>query len=213
MTVIQLALDRLTKEQCFELAEKTSPYIDWIEVGTGVIKEYGVEILREMKDRFPDKTIVADMKTCDAGKHEALQAFENGADVTTVMGFVADATIQDMLDVAKEKQKQVMIDLLGITDSSRIEVLRNLGADLLNIHIAIDLQKEVSWSGHHFEFVKTVPDARIAVSGGIKLENVSFLMQQKPAVLIVGSAITGAENPIAAAKALREGVDAFEANH
>lgn len=39
---IQLALDRLTKQQCFSILEETADHIDWIEIGTGVIKEYGM---------------------------------------------------------------------------------------------------------------------------------------------------------------------------
>jgi len=207
LTVIQLALDRLTREKCFEIAEQTSDSIDWIEIGTGVIKEYGVGIIQEMKTRFPDKIILSDMKTCDAGKHEALQAFDNGADVTTVMGFADDNTIKDMLDVANVRGKRLMIDLLGITDTKRIDNLHRMGADLFNIHIGIDAQKNTSWSDSHFDLLKAVPKVEVAVSGGIKVNNLPLLMQHKPAILIVGSSITNATDAEEAAKAFREGVN------
>lgn len=35
---LQLALDRLTREQCFELPKSTERSIDFVELGTGVIK-------------------------------------------------------------------------------------------------------------------------------------------------------------------------------
>ena len=47
---IQVALDRLTREECFQILEKTGPYVDWIEVGTGVIKEYGMAIVRDIRE-------------------------------------------------------------------------------------------------------------------------------------------------------------------
>src|SRR5690625_7829019 len=107
---LQLALDRLTEKECLSVLEETKESIDIIEVGTGVIKEYGMSIVRTIRELYPDRLIVADMKTCDAGKHEALQAFEAGADITTVMALSADATITDTLKVTKESGKQVKIE-------------------------------------------------------------------------------------------------------
>src|SRR5699024_12053383 len=99
---IQLALDRLSKKECFSIINETFDYIDWIEIGTSVIKEYGMEIVREIRKAYPNKTIVADMKICDAGGYEAEQVFNAGADITTVMGFSSNLTIVDTLKVAEK---------------------------------------------------------------------------------------------------------------
>ena len=40
---IQLALDRVTIEEAIILAKLAEPSVDWIEVGTSLIKEYGIE--------------------------------------------------------------------------------------------------------------------------------------------------------------------------
>lgn len=206
MTKIQLALDRLTKKKCFEIVDQTEDYIDFIEVGTGVIKEYGMSIVREMSDRYPQKIIVADMKTCDAGKHEAIQAFKAGAHITTVMGFASNQTIIEMLSVAKQYDQQLMVDLLGITDSSRIDELHQLGVRMFNIHIGIDLQKDMAWDAQHFQLTKHLSDIQLVISGGIKRETLPLLMKQGPSVVIVGSAITGHSRPSEAAKEIYEGV-------
>jgi 3-hexulose-6-phosphate synthase len=63
---LQIALDRLSKEECISILAETSPYVDWIEVGTGVIKQYGVSIIEDIKKQYPKKIIVADMKTSEA---------------------------------------------------------------------------------------------------------------------------------------------------
>src|SRR5699024_3706537 len=99
---LQLALDRLTRGECIRITEQVKNKIDIIEVGTGVIKEYGDSIIRELKDLYSDKTILADMKICDAGKHEAEQAFKAWGDITSVMCFVRNQTIVEKLNVAKE---------------------------------------------------------------------------------------------------------------
>lgn len=209
MAKIQLALDRLTVEECIAIAEQSGPYIDYIEVGTGVIKEYGMSVVRLIRKRFPDKVLVADMKTCDAGRAEAVQAFAAGADVTTVMGYAGDRTIEEMLDVAKTYDGRLMVDLLGITDPMRIRELYNLGVRMFNIHIGIDLQHDNSWSSNDFLILKELNDIQLVVSGGIKASTVSVLMEHSPDLLVVGGAITGQANPAKAAEEIRREVQRF----
>src|SRR5699024_11452138 len=138
---LQIALDRISSDRCIDILKETEDYVDWIEIGTGVIKEYGVSIIKEISELFPKKTIVADMKTCDAGRHEAIQAFEAGADITTAMAFSADLTIKDMLKVSRECNKRVMVDLLGISNKQRLAELKELEVDLVSLHIGKDEQK------------------------------------------------------------------------
>src|SRR5690625_6769080 len=60
---LQLALDRMTREECLHILDETKDSIDIIEVGTGVIKEYGMTIVRELRNLYPEKQLLADMKT------------------------------------------------------------------------------------------------------------------------------------------------------
>ncbi|MCV9887902.1 3-hexulose-6-phosphate synthase [Metabacillus halosaccharovorans] len=197
---LQLALDRLTKEDCIRIAKETEKSIDIIEIGTGVIKEYGMSIIREMRSLFPDKLILADMKTCDAGKHEARQAFEAGADITTVMAFSSDLTIKDTLQVAKEMGKQVMIDLLEIHSRDRIAELQELDVKLVSLHVGKDKQTEGTFDTTLFSLVEDF-NFEVAVAGGINLENIREIAAHQPDIIIAGSSITGAEKPaLAAAK-------------
>ncbi|MFD1173511.1 3-hexulose-6-phosphate synthase [Oceanobacillus picturae] len=200
---LQLALDRLSREECFRILEETKESVDIIEVGTGVIKEYGMEIVRQVRARYPDKTIVADMKTCDAGKHEAKQAFEAGADITTVMAFSGDLTIADTLRVAKEHGSRIMTDLLEVDKAERVEELVGLGVDLVSLHVGKDKQQEGSFDTSLFALVKD-HDIEVTVAGGINAETLPDIIEGKPDTVIVGSAITKAENPREAADQLKE---------
>ncbi|QHJ70105.1 3-hexulose-6-phosphate synthase [Planococcus halotolerans] len=202
---IQLALDRLTKDEYFHIVRETMDFIDWIEIGTGIIKEYGMSIVKEMKSLYPDKMIVADMKTCDAGKHEAEQAFKAGADVMTVMGFANNHTILDALEVAQSYKKQVMIDLLEIKEKGRVEELNRLGADFFCLHIGKDsqLQGESVKEGQ-MKLVSGLELVHIAVAGGVNEDSVGGFLNKGIQVAIVGSAITKSENPSETAKRIRE---------
>lgn len=56
-----------------------------------------MNIVREIRYNYLSFTIVADMKTFDAGRHQALQAFDSGADIMTVMAFSSDQTIKGVV--------------------------------------------------------------------------------------------------------------------
>ncbi|CDQ38106.1 3-hexulose-6-phosphate synthase [Virgibacillus salexigens] len=192
---LQLALDRLTKEACLHVISETKEIVDIIEIGTGVIKEYGMAFVREIREKYPDKTILADMKTCDAGKHEAKQAFDAGADLTTVMAFSSDATIKDTLDVAKQVEKQIMIDLLELSSHQRMEELKRLGVELVSLHVGKDQQTK----GNHFNtelfsFVNGY-GFKVAVAGGIREDTLPEVVEENPDIIIVGSAISKSPHP------------------
>jgi 3-hexulose-6-phosphate synthase len=94
-----------------------------------------------MKIAYPVKSTVADMKTWDAGKHEAEQALNAGANIITVMAFSDNSTIIEALKAAKNHHKKVMIDLLGVKDSERVKEIYHLGGELFCLHIGKDIQK------------------------------------------------------------------------
>lgn len=186
---LQLALDRLTWDECFRIVDQTKENVDWIEVGTGVIKEYGMAIVRKMRELYPDKTIVTDMKTCDAGGHEAKQAFEAGADITTVMALASDLTITDTHDVAQQYNGRVMVDLLEVQDRQRMHELKSLGVELVSLHVGKDKQKEVQFDTALFSLVDDL-GLEVTVAGGIDESTLPAIMEKEPDTVIVGSAIT-----------------------
>ncbi|MFZ4454122.1 3-hexulose-6-phosphate synthase [Salibacterium aidingense] len=200
---LQLALDRLSRNECFSLVEQVEKQMDWIEMGTGVIKEYGMQIVRDMKEAYPEKTIVADMKTCDAAASETRQALDAGADITTVMAFSADAAITAALEEASVSDKKVMVDLLGVNDSRRLSELDGLGADLVSLHIGKDMQIEGGVSGEHFSVLQDYSHWDVAVAGGINEKTIPDLLPYRPDVFIIGGAITKADQPGEAAENLK----------
>jgi len=91
--MLQLALDFVELEEALGLLEKVHSFVDIVEIGTPTIIRYGVEAVRRVKQSFPQKLVLADLKIMDAGEGEARLAFEAGADVVTVMAVAHDETI------------------------------------------------------------------------------------------------------------------------
>lgn len=201
---IQLALDRLTKKECCQILDQSKDSIDIIEVGTGVIKEYGMSIVKEIKEKYSALTLLADMKTCDAGRSEALQAFRSGADIMTVMAFSANQTIMDTLSIAQEYEKRVMIDLLGIQTRDRVKELVYLGCDLFCIHLGKDMQQHETLDIN--ELLKLVDglDVDVAIAGGVDAIMIQEIKQLPIDIAIVGSAITSSKNPKIASAEIKD---------
>lgn len=196
---IQLALDRMTIHEAIETAAAAEQHVEWIEVGTSLIKEFGMDSVRALRKAFPDKVIVADMKTNDNAQYECQLCFEAGADVATVMGTAPLVTIQACIDEAKKKNKQMMIDLLNTTPVQQ-EALSRYAA-IFCLHTSKD-EQELGAGGNGGTVLKE--GVRTAVAGGITLGNLHDYLKIKPSVLIIGSAITKAEDPGKAAAAFKE---------
>ena len=86
---------------------------DWIEIGTPLVKSEGMDAIRTMRKAFPDRTILADMKTVDTGAMEVEMAAKAGADVVIVLGSADDSTVLDALRSAHKYGVRLMADLIS----------------------------------------------------------------------------------------------------
>jgi 3-hexulose-6-phosphate synthase len=198
---LQVALDRFALDEAIALAKRVEPYADWIEVGTSLIKEFGMESVRRMRAALPRARILADVKTNDNARYEFELCYDAGADAATVMGAAPDATVELCARVARERGKRVLIDLLATSPERQRELLRFEDA-ILGVHVSKDVQE--SGGAGTTSLAERLPawvaNHAVAVAGGIALGDIDALGTRAPAItVIVGSAITGAADPAAAA--------------
>jgi 3-hexulose-6-phosphate synthase len=203
---IQLALDRLTIGEAIAIAEKAEQEIDWIEVGTSLIKEFGVKSIEEMKKHFPNKTIVADIKTFDNAKYEFEMCFNAGADIATVMGAAPAVTLDVCSETAKRFERKVMIDLLNAQEEN-LNYIQQLENVVVCKHISKDQQEHGEKAGWDTQFAQEHQE--VAVAGGISLDALADIKKLNPDVLIIGSAISKAADPGKAAREIKEAWEAL----
>lgn len=203
---LQIALDDITLEQALVLVEKVKNYVDIIEIGTPMVYEYGMEPVRKMKEKFPDKEVLADLKIMDAGFFEAEQALAAGADYVTVLGVTDNLTIKGCVEAAEKYGKKAVVDMICITDlETRIRELEALGVHGLAVHTGIDAQAAGRTPLDDLKMISMFSrKAEIFVAGGIGAESVSSYTEYEPDVLIVGGGICHAEEPEKAAKEIYE---------
>ena len=209
--LIQLALDSLDYDVTVKLAQQAARYVDCIEIGTPCLKVNGLALVKDLRARFPNKLIFADLKTMDAGYYEAEPFFKAGADITTVLGTADLDTIKGVIAVANKYGKKAQVDLINVIDKAkRAREAAELGAHIIGIHTGIDQQ-----IAGHTPFADlaallslNLPGILVSVAGGIKQSTVQDVVKAGANIIVVGGAITGAKDAGAAANEIRGLVDA-----
>ena len=201
---MQVALDFVDLGRALKVAEEAvSGGADWLEAGTPLIKSEGMNAVRELKRRFPNKTIVADMKTMDTGALEAEMACKSGADVVCILGVADDKTIREAAAACRRYGAKLMADLIGCPKPiERAGELERLGADLICAHAGIDQQMTGMTSVKMAAELGRKVKVAIAVGGGINSENIAEAAKYGE-VVIVGGAITKAAKADAAVRELK----------
>jgi len=200
-----LALDRGEADDLLSIARKAAPYVDWIEAGTPWIVADGLSTVRRLRQVFPQKTILADVKIADAGDLEAAAAFAAGADMVTVLGLAGDATVKRAVAAAERHQGMIVVDLMHVAAPAvRAREVMALGASAVVYHVAHD-----DGGTAPVPLIEVPPEARrtFIVAGGLRLEAVPALARLRPWAIVVGRAITEAPDPAAVAQAFREALD------
>ncbi|MCS7131681.1 MAG: orotidine 5'-phosphate decarboxylase [Hadesarchaea archaeon] len=210
--VVQVALDVVEVEHAVEIARQAvRGGVEWVEVGTPLVKAAGLQAIRRLRQEFPRNTLVADMKTMDAGALEAEMAAGAGADVVCVLGAAADATISEAVAAARKKGAKVLVDLLAVSDPrARAQRAEELGASYVCVHVGIDQQKLGMDPLEQLRAVAGAVEIPIAVAGGITAKTAPALVESGASIIIVGSAITRARNVELAAREIVEAISRIE---
>lgn len=200
---LQAAIDRVTVDRAAEIIAQTKGCADIIEVGTSLIKDYGLNgSVKVLKEKYPDQCILADIKTCDEGEYEFRKAYEAGGDIPTIMGFASISTLKACQKVAVEFQKEYMIDLLEVPDD-KLEILKKeFPKAIFCVHLPSDDQGNGLEELVKHMCVKLTGVKKIAVAGGVKLENIDLMKRYGIDTVIVGSAISKAAD-------IKEATEAF----
>lgn len=202
---LQLALDG-TLSDSLALLRVVRADVEIVEIGTPLIFREGMNAVRQIRLVVPEAALLADLKIMDAGEAEATIAFEAGCDIVTVLGVTHDATIQGAITAARRFGGKIMADMMQVPQPTlRAETLLKMGCDYLCIHTAHDLK--VSPLAALQQLRQDLPGAPLAVAGGIKLETLAAIAALKPEIVIIGSAITRASDPLQSVHAIR---DAYE---
>lgn len=207
--ILQVALDFIDLPRALKAAgEAVDGGADWLEAGTPLIKSVGLDAVRALRREFPGRTLVADLKTFDAGRAEVEIAAKAGADVVCVMAAAPAATIRESVAAGKNYGARIMADLLGVADPlARARELEALGVDIVNLHVSIDQQMAGGGSFAGLQRLAGAVGLPVAASGGLSAANAAAALAAGAYIIIVGGAITKSEDAAAATRLIRRALD------
>jgi 3-hexulose-6-phosphate synthase/6-phospho-3-hexuloisomerase len=204
MAKLQVALDLLSINDALKIALKClGAHI--FEAGTPLIKSEGLKAVTELKKYFPRKTIVADMKTMDAGYLETKMAAKAKADIISILALADDQTIKDAVKAGKDFGIEVSCDLINVKNPiERGKELEELGVDYLSLHLGIDQQKKSKYPYPTLRKLCNEVKIPVSAAGGITDKDVQNVIKAGADIIIVGSFITKSKDPARATRLVLE---------
>lgn len=204
--LLQVAID---KPEDLRVATLVHGVADIVEVGTPLLKRFGIGVIATIRELCPDTPILADTKTVDGGDLEAEMVFGAGARLMTVLSSTSSATHSAVDRIAERFGALVVVDT--ITESGKLELLpasAKFPASFayVGVHSPTDVRRAGDRSASHIEAVAEMRRRgyRVALAGGLGPQTLDAVLEVEPEIIIVGSAITGADNPKRVARWIRD---------
>lgn len=209
LPMLQVALDNQTMDSAYETTRLIAEEVDIIEVGTILCVGEGVRAVRDLKALYPHKIVLADAKIADAGKILSRMCFEANADWVTVICCADINTAKGALDVAKEFNGDVQIELTGYWTREQAQQWRDAGIQQVVYHRSRDAQAAgVAWGEADITAIKRLSDMgfKVTVTGGLALEDLPLFKGIPIHVFIAGRSIRDAESPVEAARQFKRSI-------
>jgi 3-hexulose-6-phosphate synthase/6-phospho-3-hexuloisomerase len=177
--IVQISLDLIDLNEALETATLAiRAGVDWLEVGTPLMIAEGMRGVRELRARFPETPIVADLKITDGGWLEAEMAIKAGANMIVVMGQAHEETIELVAKAGRDLGAKTMGDNMNMPDPVKgAQLMESLGCDYIIHHIGYDMRTVRRKRGLHsptpLDRLREVVDAvtvPVQAVGGLTIE-------------------------------------------
>lgn len=204
----QCSLDVPTIDEALALAlGAVKAGIDWLEAGTPLILGEGVHALKRLRSEFPDKPIVADLKTMDGAGLEAEMMLKAGANYVVVMSQAHWASVKEMVKVAHYYGGYVMADVLNA--SNKVDAARrmeDLGADWIILHTGFDERNAIQGRSPLCDLPEVLKHVTIPVQavGGLSIKDAIDCIKMGASSLVIGAPLAIQPNQFAAGDEFEE---------
>ncbi|WP_010281229.1 orotidine 5'-phosphate decarboxylase / HUMPS family protein [Bacillus timonensis] len=189
--IVQISLDLTNINEAVEMAEiAIEAGVDWIEAGTPLLLAEGLHAVKKLRQRFPDKPIVADLKTMDGGYLEVEMMAKAGATHVVVMGVAHPATIRAVVKAARDYDVKVMGDIMASPDKiSCAQMLEENGVDYIIVHTGFDERGEDP-ERSPFDCLENVVSAvsiPVQAVGGLSIEQAAQMPKHGAPLVVIGA--------------------------
>ena len=196
----QISFDGLSLEENLATARQVAQYSDMLEIGTLPILKDGIAAIEVFRKEFPNHTLFADTKIVDRGRDVAGLFAQAGADWISVMGGTGNEVIHGVCAKAHDLGKKVMLDILDVSSVAQAALdSRILGVDAIIFHQPFDKGESLVFL-EEWNMVRGNTTLPIFVSAKIGRQNIDQILALKPDGVVIGRAITHADDPAAEAQ-------------
>ncbi|MCW2699613.1 MAG: 3-hexulose-6-phosphate synthase [Blastococcus sp.] len=206
---LQLALDA---PEHLALVPRLAPYFDVLEVGTPLLKRFGLAAIDTVRELGGGKPVLADTKTADGGTLEATMVFAAGATMMTVLANASLATRRDAQSVAEQYGAEIVFDTILDPHLDPEQLLDGRAPEQLwlALHAPSDMRKAGMQDDSH---IIRVADQRahgflVSLAGGIRRSNLPQVLEVAPEMVVIGSGVTEASDPEGQAAWIRDQIEA-----
>ncbi|MDQ6693172.1 MAG: orotidine 5'-phosphate decarboxylase [Chloroflexota bacterium] len=200
--IVQLSLDLTSIDEALHVAEiGVRAGVDWLEAGTPLILAEGLRCVQQLHERFPDKPIVADLKTMDGGYLEAEMMAKAGASMVVVMGVAHPATIRAVVRAARKYGIKVMGDIMAAPDKvACAKMLEANGVDYIIVHTGFDERHETPGLSplHDLPAITAAVNIPVQAVGGLTIEQLYRLPALQAPLVVIGAPLVISDDEFAA---------------
>lgn len=204
LPLLQVALDNTTLEDAIKSVKQYGHIIDVVEVGTILHYAEGVKATKALRELYPDKILLDDIKGADAGKTLAELCFGAGADVMTS---ICSANINTMIAMKKvgktySPERDVQVELYGDWTFEEAQMWLDAGLTQVVYHRSRDAELAgKTWGKFDFDKIGKLCEMgfKVTITGGLKAEDLDLFKAYPIYGVIGGRGIRNAENPEQAA--------------
>ncbi|OGM12520.1 hypothetical protein A2V80_01535 [Candidatus Woesebacteria bacterium RBG_16_39_8b] len=185
---LQIALNS-TLSEAAEII-RTLPQSDRIllEAGTPLIKHFGIEAIRFIKNLRPQTYVVADLKTMDRGATEVGIARLGGASGAIALGQAPVETLNIFIESCKKNELDSMVDMMNV--EAPIKILRKLKRqpDVVVLHRGVDEEtynRDIPIPYIQINKVRSSYQVLIAIAGGDTIREVQRAVFNDANIVVV----------------------------
>ena len=184
-----------TIDDALALAQQTAEYADIIGIGSLLLYKEGIKAITIFKAHFPHKTLCAEAHVIEKAQDAITMIAQAGATYISVLAGSSSRVIKKSSEVAISHDAKIALDLINAPSVGQAALeAKTQGIDFLIFyhHATTDEGYDFAAEWHN---VRDNTDVPIFIAGALNESNIHRIIELKPQGIIIGSALTKAENP------------------
>jgi 3-hexulose-6-phosphate synthase len=197
---LQISYNLTNLTTALELAQQTAEYADILGVGALLIFKEGIKAIKLFKTTFPNKEISAEIALSEKA-NETVGLFANaGASYVSVLAGAYHRTIKKAVEACKTHDIKLSLDLLDAHSAGQSAMdAKAMGVSTLILHRTPSSDEPIDIF-NEWQNVRDNTMLPVFITGKIDRANIQQIIDLKPQGIIIGTAITKADDPVQEAK-------------